>query len=255
MDRAFLTKNTIPFTVRYILWLILLTISALLFSSCSFFVTKPALVPTGIVDADDPNIQYIGRFYAPDPKKRVFDWPGVQIYAKFQGTSCFIRLTDKKNEYAVIVDHRAPRILTVDSTTDIYCVASGLTDSLTHSILIQKRTEPLVGKGIFYGFILDRGRTLLPPEKRSERRIEFIGNSITCGYGVEGESPDCHFSPQTENACTSYASMTARELNADYHLISYSGRGMVRNFGDSSDYIHQSYAGIVRSDLLFRYNP
>ncbi len=96
MDKASLSRKPIPITVRYFLWLNLLVISVLLFGSCSLFVTKPEQVPTGIIDADDPNIQYIGRFHAPDPKNRVFDWPGVQICAKFQGTSCFIRLTEKK---------------------------------------------------------------------------------------------------------------------------------------------------------------
>jgi hypothetical protein len=258
MYRASLSKNPIPASVRSFLWLNLWIITALLLGSCSLFVIKPEPVPTGIVDADDPNIQYIGRFYAPDLKHRVFDWPGVQICANFLGTSCSIRLTDKRNEYAVIVDHRAPRILTIDSTIDLYCVASGLADSLPHSIIIQKRTEPLVGKGIFYGFILDKGRTLLPPEKRPERRIEFIGNSITSGYGVEGESIECHFSPQTENACISYASMTARELNADYHLISYSGRGVVRNYGDSSttsiDPMPALYDRVCYSDTIHKWN-
>ena len=32
----------------------------------------------------------------------------------------------------------------------------------------------------------------------------------------------------------SYASQVARDLHADYHLISYSGRGVVRNYGDSN---------------------
>ena len=32
-----------------------------------------------------------------------------------------------------------------------------------------------------------------------ERRIEFIGNSITCGYGVESENPSDPFTYETEN--------------------------------------------------------
>jgi hypothetical protein len=32
----------------------------------------------------------------------------------------------------------------------------------------------------------------------------------------------------------SYAAISARALNADYFLIAYSGRGVVRNYGDSS---------------------
>jgi lysophospholipase L1-like esterase len=238
----------------------ILLIPALMFSACSLFLTKPepAPIPTGIVDADDPNIQYIGRFDASDPKHRIFDWPGVQICARFQGTSCSIRLADKKDEYAIIVDHHAPRILTIDSTVDVFRIASGLVDSFPHSIMIQKRTEPLVGKGIFSGFILDSGKTLLPPEQHSERRIEFIGNSITSGYGVEGESPETHFSPQTENACMSYAAMTARELHAEYMLISYSGRGVVRNYGDtcitSSDPMPTLYDRVCFCDTVHKWD-
>jgi hypothetical protein len=201
-------------------------------SSCSFFVTKPEAVSTGIIDADNPDIQYIGRFDFSDPKKVVFDWAGVYICSKFTGTSCSIRLADSTDEYAIIIDEYAPRLLTID-TSKVYKVASGLSDSVPHTIVIQKRTEPLVGAGVFMGFILDKGATLLPLPERPGRRTEFIGNSITSGYGVLGDTT-CHFSPQTEDAAMAYAAMTGRELHADYHLISYSGRGVVRNYGDKN---------------------
>jgi len=188
---------------------------------------------TGVIDADNPNIQYVGRFNFSDPKKITFDWPGVIISAKFMGKSLSVKLEDGKNEYAVIVDNYAPRILSTD-TLKIYKVISGLADSIPHTIIIQKRTETFVGKGIFSGFVLDPGYSLLPPDKRPERRIEFIGNSITCGFGNEGETADCHFSPGTENANMSYAAITSRALNADYSLIAYSGRGVVRNYGDTN---------------------
>jgi len=214
--------------------LIVSTLVALLqFVSCSPTAVKPEPERTGIIDSDDPDIQYIGRFDFANPKKVAFDWPGVFICARFEGTSCSLRLDDHKNEYAVIVDQHAPRLLAAD-TSSVCAVASGLSPTTPHIILIQKRTETFIGKGEFGGFILDKGCTLLPLDKRPDRRIEFIGNSITCGYGVEGDSSNCHFSPQTENACMSYAAMTSRSLNADYSLVSYSGRGVVRNYGDSN---------------------
>jgi Carbohydrate esterase 2 N-terminal/GDSL-like Lipase/Acylhydrolase family len=202
-------------------------------SSCSFFVTRPVEINTGVVDADNPFIQYIGRFDFSNPDSVVYDWAGVYICAKFTGTSCSVRLADSSDEYAVTVDGHAPRLLTPDSA-HVYLVASGLSDSIPHTIMIQKRTEPLVGKGAFMGFILDRGARLLPPDPRPERRIEFIGNSITSGFGVMGDSSNCNFTPQTEDAAMSYASQVARSLHADYHMISYSGRGVVRNYGDKN---------------------
>ena len=189
---------------------------------------------SSVIDADDPFIQYVGRFDFSNPKKVIFDWAGVYIVARFEGSSCSIRLDDNKNEYAVTIDEHAPELLKTDSATKIYKVASGLKESVPHTIMIQKRTEALVGKGIFMGFILEKGKRLLMPDKRPNKRIEFIGNSITSGYGVEGKNHDCHFSPETENACMSYAAMTARALDADYSLVSYSGRGVVRNYGDKN---------------------
>jgi lysophospholipase L1-like esterase len=212
-------------------------IGILYFNGCTPFFFTHERENTGVIDADDPNIRYVGRVNSSNPKKVLFDWPGVYICAAFEGTSCSIRLKNFKlenyqNEYAVTIDQRAPRLLTTDTST-VYHVAAGLPDSIPHTIVIQKRTEALAGSGEFQGFILDKGKNLLTPLQRPKRRIEFIGNSITCGYGVEGESPDCHFSAETENACLSYAAITARALQADYALIAYSGRGVVRNYGDS----------------------
>lgn len=202
--------------------------------SSNFYAEKINKVQnSGIIDADDPDIQYIGRFDFSDPKKVIFDWAGVYIIAKFEGTSCSIRLDDQKNEYAVTIDDYAPKLLKTNGS-NVYEVAADLQGSTPHTIMIQKRTEPLVGKGIFMGFILDEGKKLLPPPKRSNKRIEFIGNSMTSGYGVEGTNPDCHFSIETENACMSYAAITARALNAEYSLVSYSGKGVVRNYGDKN---------------------
>jgi hypothetical protein len=218
---------------------ILCLIGMLHFNGCTAFFLKHEVECTGIIDADDPNIQYVGRVDLSNPKKVLFDWPGVYICAAFEGTRCSIRLKNHKvenfqNEYAVTIDQRAPRLLTTTDTSLVYQVAIGLPDSIPHTIMVQKRTEALAGSGEFRGFILDKGKKLLPPLQRPKRRIEFIGNSITCGYGVESDNPDCHYSAETENACMSYASITSRALQADYALVAYSGRGVVRNYGDSN---------------------
>ncbi len=57
--------------------------------------------------------------------------------------------------------------------------------------------------------------------------IEFIGDSITCGYGVEGEGGDEPFMTTTENFMKSYAYLTAQALGADYSAVCYSGYGVV----------------------------
>ncbi|MFH1197746.1 MAG: SGNH/GDSL hydrolase family protein [bacterium] len=237
--------------------LILLFLMIILAQGCSSIFVVGEKESAGIIDADNPNIQYVGRFDFTDPKKVGYDWPGIYICAKFEGTSCAIRLSDYSNEYAITIDNMRPKLLKKDSS-EVRQVASGLDSTVPHTIKIQKRTESFVGKGEFLGFILDDGKKLLPPDSRPERRIEFIGNSITSGYGVEGEDSTCHFSPETENACMSYASITARELKADYSLISYSGRGVVRNYGDvnktSPDPMPYLYDRICFNDSISKWD-
>ena len=64
------------------------------------------------------------------------------------------------------------------------------------------------------------------------RRIRFIGDSITCGYGVEAPDGSSSFSTATENAEKSYAALVADALDMDPELIAFSGHGIVSGFTD-----------------------
>lgn len=68
------------------------------------------------------------------------------------------------------------------------------------------------------------------PTARKARKIEFIGDSITCGYGVDDEVAEHHFSTATEDATRAYAYRTAEKLDADYSLVSISGYGIISGY-------------------------
>lgn len=70
----------------------------------------------------------------------------------------------------------------------------------------------------------------IAPTEEKELKIEFIGDSITCGYGVDDEDRNHHFSTKTEDATKAYAYKTAELLDADYSLVSYSGHGIVSGY-------------------------
>lgn len=97
---------------------------------------------------------------------------------------------------------------------------------------MTKRTEADMGITRFMGFVLEDNGELFPLSETPNRRIEFIGNSITCGYGTEGNNKDERFKPDTENNCKSYAAILARAFSADAHFIAHSGKGLVRNYDD-----------------------
>ncbi len=69
----------------------------------------------------------------------------------------------------------------------------------------------------------------LPPRAHL---VEFIGDSITCGYGVDDEVVDHSFSTATEDVTRAYALHTARLLDVDYTLFSASGFGIISGYTD-----------------------
>lgn len=70
----------------------------------------------------------------------------------------------------------------------------------------------------------------LTPTPEKELKIEFIGDSITCGYGVDDPDRDHHFKTTTEDATKAYAFKTAMALDADYSLVSFSGNGIISGY-------------------------
>jgi hypothetical protein len=195
------------------------------------------------IGADDPLIKYTGRIDFSNPKAPRFAWSGVSIKAAFEGSVCQILLNDyasgtdatggnHANYFNLIIDNKRIQVLKCDKGgKQIYKVDS-LSDS-NHIIEIFKRTEALIGEVEFKGLILASGKKLLPlPVAQNVRRMEFIGNSITCGYGNEGPDQECKFSGATENAYMAYGAITARNLNAEYVAVPFSGKGLTRNYDE-----------------------
>ena len=69
-------------------------------------------------------------------------------------------------------------------------------------------------------------------EESKNTKIEFIGDSITCGYGIEGVWEKDVFTTKQERADLSYAFQTAKLLKADFQYCSWSGIGIISNYVD-----------------------
>ena len=96
-----------------------------------------------------------------------------------------------------------------------------------HVIRVVKLSEaPMSNCGI--EDVLVEGE--IAPTVPCDRLIEFVGDSITCGYGVEDEDRDHHFLTTTEDVTKAYAYKTAKALGADYSMVSYSGYGIVSGY-------------------------
>lgn len=75
----------------------------------------------------------------------------------------------------------------------------------------------------------------IAPTAEKDMYIEFIGDSITCGYGVDDEDRNHHFSTSTEDCTKAYAYKTAELMDADYSLVSISGYGIISGYTNDPD--------------------
>jgi hypothetical protein len=187
------------------------------------------------IPANNPLIEYTGRIDFTDSTKPVFAYSGVSIRACFTGTSVGAILSDYQgnNYFNVLIDGKVVDTLNVAKSKQAYILASGLENKL-HEIELFKRTELQFGKTTFEGFLVEEGTELQPIENEREHFIEYIGNSITCGYGNEGENGGT-FGPTTENHFMTYAAITSRNFNARHMAVSYSGVGVYRNYAGPAE--------------------
>lgn len=182
------------------------------------------------IKPDNAFIEYTGRIDFANPLKPRFSYSGVSVRACFQGTSISLILDDvgNQNYYNVILDNEViTRIQTKPGLTT-YNIATGLKDT-NHEIEIFKLTEESFGKTYFCGFVLADGKTIVEIPNKREHLIEFIGNSITCGYGNEGVNGG-KFGPTTQNHYLTYAAITSRSFNARHLAVCKSGIGIYRNY-------------------------
>jgi lysophospholipase L1-like esterase len=206
-------------------------------------MTTPPDTTLRTYDADDPNIQYTGRFDVTNAKQPKFALNATYVTAAFKGTGVSVLLKDEhrygkwRNYYDAVVDGVVVAKIRPDD--DISVIEYPVTSTLPygdHVITLVKRTEPNVGAGFFVGF--EFAGQIQPPPARPPHKMLFFGDSITAGSGVEvpDGDPGCtadDWGQPVENADEAYGPDAARMLDADYHVLGVSGIGLVRNY--SSD--------------------
>jgi hypothetical protein len=181
--------------------------------------------------ADDSLIQYYGRIQKTNVELPRFWSSGVYIKVKFDGNDCSFFLNDQvlygnvHNYLEVVVDGKPYRFQTKFATNKITLHGLG---KGAHTITICKDTESGNGYLEFAG--IECKKLLQLPEKPS-KKIEFIGNSITCGFGVDTSEIGCNKGQwyDQHNAYMAYGSLTARALNTQWEITSVSGIGMIHS--------------------------
>ena len=183
-----------------------------------------------VIKPSNPDIVYTGRISFTNPDRPAWNFPGIQIIAAFEGTSLRMIAKPKSGYFMAQIDQAEPFKVAFRGERDsVVTLATALTDG-RHLVRLMYVIEGYEFYPEFWGFVLDKGRQLVDAPVLPSRKIEFIGNSITCGYGNEGLKKEEHFDYATENHYYSYASITARNLQAQHWVVARSGIGAYRNY-------------------------
>ena len=240
---------------------ILFYVLIFVFNSSFAFESKPVFYP-----ADNQKIQYIGRVDFSNPLKPKMWASGAYVVIKFSGTFCELDINDEviygsvHNYLEIKVDNQPSYRVQLKNKENKITLAKGLPKG-EHTIIICKNTEFENGYVEVVGF---RCENLLTPPAKQKRKMEFIGDSITCGFGSDESEIKCGDKNSQwydqHNAFNAYGPITARSLNAQYHLSSVSGIGLIHSCCDKKILMPQVFDKInmAKNELKWdfaRYQP
>lgn len=195
----------------------------------SIMILTPKIISAQKKDIpfNNPKIQYEGRVAFKDSAACI-NWSGSSISLNFKGSeiSAILKDADTANYYNVILDDKVISKIQLNTIKKSYILASGL-NKRKHKIELFKRTEWGKGRTFFYGFETNENARILPKSKPKKKKIEFFGDSITCGYGNEVQNGKDSGTGHFENNYLTYGAITARHFDAQFSCIANSGIGIM----------------------------
>lgn len=220
-------------------------------------------VPPGwlLVEATERRVRYRGRTLVADGLVK-FDWPASGVIFSTTAARVRLRMDGGRNFFNVLIDGHRVAVLRTRSGVRDYLVelelpgdvadrrplCEGQASQPPRVVELQKRTEARIGTPLgslvglvtlpvaFHGLLLEGGCLMDAPPAPS-RRIEFVGDSETSGFGNLGRSQPGHPSVlgilamhlADQDAHQAWPAFVAQECGADFHVVAWSGMGVLWN--------------------------
>ncbi|WP_374294840.1 GDSL-type esterase/lipase family protein [Sphingomonas sp.] len=180
----------------------------------------------------------VGGRTVQDGTELLRQWPGTYFESAFRGPA--FAVGKGRVHLTARIDDGAPTSL-VEPRPGLYRI-TGLTPG-EHRLRIDVVSESQAEPTAFGGIFAPDGTTARPPRARA-RRIEFIGDSHTVGYGNTAASGTCTQDQvwSTTDTTRGLPGLLGARYDADYRVNAISGRGIVRNYnGFAADTLPQAY--------------
>lgn len=196
------------------------------------------LIPSklNVYSADKDSVKTLGRTYY-ENGIRYLSHSGSGIEFLCRGEYAIINIVDDsqgrylKNHKARFAVYKNGELIIDETVTESEKTYNIILDGYeTDTVIKIVKLSEAQYSAMGIGEIAVYGKTKIVPTEDKPLKIEFIGDSITCGYGIDEENSRGYFSTATENFTKTYAYLTAEKLGADYSAVCFSGYGVYSGY-------------------------
>lgn len=218
----------------------------------------PTLDSFKYISPNSPQLQYSGRIDFTKETAPIFIYPYSSIETIFTGTTIKILVSNWhqywNNYLGYIIDGKQEKVLLPKSSKPVTITLAENLEDKEHTLFLFKRMDAC-HHFIFYGLLLDKEATVKSVQGKPRRRMEFYGDSVTAGEVSEAEEyvnkADPEHQGEYSNSWYSYATMTARRLNAQIHNIAQGGIALL---DDTGWFGGENYVGLESTYDKLSYN-
>lgn len=196
--------------------------------------------------ADEQNVKVTGRTIFRDGV-RYLGYTGTSISFRFRGkkakaeilsdasthaekdyawVAVFVK-EEKDNElsYGAVSDSEPYKRFSLDSDDAEYILYENEEEKTVTITLIKYSEAEYAACGVKW--LETDSESILEPPLPKKLKIEMIGDSITCGYGNEGNVDEVEHDTSEENPMKAYSLLTATHLDADVNVVAWNGKGVI----------------------------
>lgn len=156
-------------------------------------------------------------------------WSASGIEVRVAASELWVRIEteyDQYEQWLAVEINGCPveRMMLKRGGQDI-CLFRGMNAQTVKTVRLFKEMQALgedPSRFVIHSLSADGMFLPVPPKSM---KIEFVGDSITSGEGLNGAHDEMDWIPMVFGTCEHYANYVAKAMDADYHLISQSGWG------------------------------
>lgn len=188
-------------------------------------------------------VKFMGKTYFENSKGVVLTQSNSYFEISFVGTSLKANISASRNAYiSIFLDDNKDPYEAIKIQLNNLTTSKVLLENLEnkkHTVKVFKINE--AGYNSIYLSGIKTDGKLLKKDESKKIKIEYFGDSITCGFGAESTSSTTSKEENDENSTLTYAFYASLFVNADFQMTCASGWGMYAGNGGNYDAIIPPY--------------